>query len=215
MFTLPPSTLVKKVIPKNAFDSYTNTKQKKMFSEKVLRITWTNKLSLDTINIAGIDVEEIQIFEIELKEKFDAKHLLAIIDKAIPYHIIFIVKYGDEHYISTSAKHIHPTNEDNAVIDYTFLSDWTETKLSSLDIELKNNLDWVYKTFCSQFISFKDKTKNLTEFIENQKNIDSIKREIEKIKAEIASSKQFNKKVELNLQLKTLEDKMLNLARYF
>lgn len=211
MFNLPKSTLVKKVIPKNAFDSYTNTKQKKMFGEKVLRMTWTNKLSFDTINILGNDVEEIQLFEIELKEKFDAKDLLVIIDKAIPYHIIFIVRYYDEYYISTSAKHIHPTNEDNAVIDYTFLSEWTEEKIFAFDIELKNNLDWVYKTFCLQFVSVLDNSKNLKEFIETQKNIDGIKREIEKVKLEILRCKQFNKKVELNLKLKVLQGKLLSI----
>jgi len=209
MFNLPKSTLVKKIIPKNAFDSYTNTNQKKMFGEKLLRITWTNKLSFDTVNIVGNDVEELQLFEIELKEKFDAKDLLVIIDKAIPYHIIFVVKYFDEYYISTSAKHIHPTNEDNAVIDYTFSSDWTEEKESFFDIQLKNNLDWVYKNFCLQFISFNDKSKNINELIESQKNFDVIKREIEKVKLEILRCKQFNKKVELNIKLKVLENELL------
>ena len=38
MFNLPKSTVVKKVIPKNAFDTYTNTKQKKAFADKIVRI---------------------------------------------------------------------------------------------------------------------------------------------------------------------------------
>lgn len=205
MFNLPKSSLVKKGIPKNAFDSYTNSKQKKMFSEKVLRITWSNKLSFDTINIPGREVKEIQLFEIELKVKFDIKELLLIIDKAIPYHIIFIIKNRDEYYISTSAKHIHPTNEDNAVIDYTFSSSWIEMKVSPFFIELKDNLDWVYKNFCLQFSSLPSQSKNLQEFIELQKRIDKVANEIKTIESEISKSKQFSKKVELNLQLKKLK----------
>jgi len=209
MFNLPKSTIVKKVIPKNAFDAYTNTRQKKIFSEKILRITWTNKVSQDTINITGKDVLEIQFFDIELKDKLNIKDLLVIIDKAIPYHIIFTIKFNDEYYISTSAKHIHPTNDDNAVIDYTFSTDWRNENDMLLSIELKSNLDWIYKSFCSQFISSEKKSKNLQEIIENEKRLDSIKKEIDKIKSEISRCKQFNKKVELNLQLKILMDKVI------
>lgn len=206
MFDLPKSTVVKKVIPKNAFDAYTNSKQKKMFSEKILRIIWTNKLSQDTINLSGKDIQEIQVFEIELKEKLYIKDLLVIIDKAIPYQIIFKVKFNNEFYISTSAKHTHPTNDDNSVIDYTFSTDWNDECELFPCVELKNSLDWIYKNFCAQFVSNTSASKNLQEIIDKEKKIDSIKKEIEKIKSEILKCKQFNKKVELNLKLKILMD---------
>lgn len=208
MFNLPKSTVVKKVIPKNAFDAYTNTKQKKAFADKIVRITWTNKLSKDTINLTGKDVNEIQIFEIELKEKVNIKDLLVTIDKAIPYHIIFKVKFGDEYYLSTSAKHTHPNNDDIAVIDYTFSSDWMNESELLTSIELQNNLDWIYKNFCSQFVNNTSSSNNLREIIENEKKLDTIKKEIEKIKSEISRCKQFNKKVELNIYLQKLENNL-------
>jgi len=204
MFNLPKSTLVKKIIPKNAFDSYTNTKQKKAFAEKILRITWTNKLSVDSINISGKEVKEILFFEIELKNKFEAKDLLVIIDKAIPYHIIFTVKYIDEYQISTSAKHIHPANEDNAVIDYTFKSSWLNFVDQPYKIELKNNLDWVFQNFCEQLKSTKNNFFSIKELIEKEKRLDSMVKEIEQIKSEIIRCNQFNKKVELNIRLNEL-----------
>ena len=120
MFNLPQSAGVDKVIPKNAFDTYTNTKQKKVFAEKILRIKWLYKLSFDTVNLQGKELEEIQVFDIELKEKFDIKDLLLIIDKAIPYPIIFIIRFENLIRLSTSPKHINPNKEDTAVIDYTF-----------------------------------------------------------------------------------------------
>jgi len=39
MFYLSQATKVQKVIPKNTFDSYTNAKQKKSFTDKIQRIT--------------------------------------------------------------------------------------------------------------------------------------------------------------------------------
>ena len=56
------------------------------------KIIWKYKLSKDTINILGTNnVEEIQIFEIELKSKIIPKNILQIIDKAIPYPILYFL----------------------------------------------------------------------------------------------------------------------------
>lgn len=208
MFQLPKNTEVRKVIPKNAFDAYTNTKQKKAFSDKVVRISWLNKLAFDTVNLNGVDVQEIQVFKIELKEKAIIKDLLSIVEKSIPYHIIFWIEFQDEFYISTSAKHLHPQNEDIAVIDYTFTSDWRPIEDNPYQIELKNNLDWVFKSFCDQLKSVNTATKTISELVEKQKKNDAILKEIEKLKAQIARCKQFNKKVELNMRLRKLESQL-------
>lgn len=205
MFNLPKSTKIQKVIPKNAFDSYTNAKQKKLFSDKIQRITWANKIAFDTVNITGVDVSEIQLFKIELKEKTVIKDLLSIIEKSIPYHIIFWIEFADEFYISTSVKHLHPQNENLAVIDYTFTSDWKLVEDNTYKIELKNNLDWIFKNFCDQLTSVDTETKSISDLVDKQKNNDAILKEIEKLKSEIARCKQFNKKVELNLKLKALQ----------
>ncbi|WCM42543.1 DUF4391 domain-containing protein [Flavobacterium sp. CBA20B-1] len=205
MFHLPQNTKIQKVIPKNAFDNYTNTKQKKSFTDKVQRITWANKIAFDTVNLNGIDVSEIQLFKILLKEKTVIKDLLSIIEKSIPYHIIFWIEFGDEFYISTSVKHLHPQNEDVAVIDYTFTSGWKSIESNNYQIELKNNLDWVFKNFCDQLKSIDIDTKSINELIEKQKINDAILKEIKKLKSEIERCKQFNKKVELNLKLKELQ----------
>lgn len=211
MFNLPPSTKIQKVIPKNAFDKYTNAKQKKLFSDKIQRITWTNKIAFDTVNLTGTDVSEIQLFKIELKEKTVIKDLLSIIEKSIPYHIIFWIEFSDEFYISTSVKHLHSQNENVAVIDYTFTSDWKLVEDNTYKIELKNNLDWIFKNVCDQLKSVDTKTKSISELVEKQKSNNAIIKEIEKIKTEIARCKQFNKKVELNILLKKLLDRKLNL----
>src|SRR5690606_32618984 len=108
---LPNSTIVNRVVPKNAFDSYTNTNQKKQFVEVVKKIRWTHKLSPNTINLSGNEINEIQIFEITLRQKERITDLLQIIDRAISYHIIFIMQFEDNIMLSASKKHAHPTNE--------------------------------------------------------------------------------------------------------
>lgn len=208
MFALPSSTLVQKVIPKNAFDTFMNSKQKKLMSVKIQRITWANKISYDTISLKGNEVNEIQIFKIELKEKANIKEIISVIDKAIPYHIIFCIEYQEEYYISTSIKHLHPTNSNKAVIDYTFTTNWEHGNINDrYKLELRNNLDWIFMNFCKQLFTSEKKSNSLNELLINQTESEYLKREIEKLEMELKKCKQFNKKVELKLKLNKLRYK--------
>ncbi len=200
MFNLPKATQVDQIIAKKVVDSYTNTKQKRLFVDVVDKIQWTNKLSVNTINLEGRDIQELQIFEIQLKEKKNIAELLAIIDKAISYHIIFLLKYGGEVMISTSKKHTHPANENNAVIDWTFNSEWMREVPYTLN--LKQDIDFVYTDFCKQLSDVAEsKVKSLDELIRQKEKIVTLEKEIKKLKTKVKNCKQFNIKVELNLKL--------------
>lgn len=206
LFRLPDSTEVKRVIPKNAFDSYTNTKNKRLLTEKIARITWTHKLSKETINLEPVNISEIQIFKIELKVKDEILPVLEIIDKAIPYHIIFIVEYGSELYLSASTKHPHPTKPHNAVIDWTFRTEWISMTEMPFRFNLKKSIDAVFEDFCLQVSGSNNRPNlSLSSLIEHQQRVTSLQNEIAKLKSRISSCRQFNKKLELNIQLNEKE----------
>ena len=209
-FNLPKTAKVGRVVPKNAFEKYTNTKQQKLFTDKILRITWTHKLSANTINLDGIDVSEIQLFKIELKEFSTITPLLEIIDKAIPYPIIFWVQHEEYVYLSTSPKHPHPIKEHIAVIDWTFTTNWLKGKaIEQYQLHLRQNLDAIYKDFCLQLAGKTDlKSQSLTVIIEKEEAIHTLKKEIERLKSQIKKSKQFNRKVALNMELQEKEKKL-------
>lgn len=204
MFSLPLSTKINSVVPKNTFDTYTSSSQKKQITEKILRLTLLNKLAEDSTNLEIKNIEVIQIIEVELKVLGKINDLLSIIDKILPHHIIFIVRFENQMYISTSAKHLNPKDESRAVIDYTFTSDWMNEEENVYNIELKQNLDWVFKNFCDQLKPIETDTKSISELVQKHKHNDAILKEIDKLKSEIAKCKQFNKKVELNMRLKKL-----------
>lgn len=207
VFLLPESSVVNRFVPKNSFDSFLNTKQKRLFTDKLSRITWSHKLAVDTINLDGRDVKEIHVFEIELKEKRNIEEILLLIQKVIPYTLIFIVRYDKEYYLSCSVKHSNAKNEDFAVIDYTFSSNWTLNSNKPFSITLKNDLDWIFNDFCNQLKSVVTRTTSIEELVKAQKHNDKLKKEIERLKIKITNSKQFNKKVELNMKLKELESR--------
>jgi len=206
-FELPKSTIVNRFIPKNAFDEYTNSSQKKKFTDIIDKITWQNKLSKDTINLDGVDVKELQVFEIKLKKKEKIQPLLNIIDKAIPYHIIFVVTFGDETYLSTSKKHNHINNENTAVIDWNFMSDWTSNKTENTTLNLKESIDFIFTDFCAQLSGFQ--SKNIQEIIDKNISKTKLQKQIEELELKIKREKQFNVKIEMyNILQKLKLDKL-------
>ena len=216
-FDLPNKTFFNRVIPKNAFDEYTNSKQKKLISDSIQRITWSNKISTDTVNLSGRDIKEIQLFKLELKSKSDISKIIQIIDRSIPYPIIFWIQYNEEAYLSASSKHAHATNENIAVVDWTFTSDWFQIDQCGFKINLKKDLDEVYKDFCVQLTGrVNPKKQTLQEVHQNEVQLNTLNKEIDSLKSAIAKCKQFNKKVELNMSLKKKEAELNTfLNRFF
>ena len=208
-FNLPSRTKVGRVIPKNAFDAYTNTKQKRQFTDEIQRITWTHKLSSETVNIEAKEIKEIQVFKVELKVQTDILKILEIINKAIPYHIIFWVEFKDQAYISTAAKHPHPTNEDISVLDWTFTSYWFNLAAKPFQFNLKGSLDTVFKDLCVQLTGKLDfYEKPLDSIVNNLQRIDKLKKEVLRLKLSISKSGQFKEKVQLNLKLKEVQNEL-------
>jgi uncharacterized protein (UPF0248 family) len=207
IFELPKHTNVNKVIPKNSFDKYTNTKQKKLFVDVVERIKWLHKLSKETINLSGKDIAEIQIFEIELRKKEKIEVLLDLIDKSIPYHIIFIIRFEKQFLLSATQKHPHPINDNQAVIDWSFRSEWTQEQKNRYKLNLKGTLDDVFHDLCFQ-ISGKGKM-SITELIKHEEEVKSLKDEAARLESAIKKAKQFNEKVELNLRLQEIKNKLI------
>ena len=206
---IPNTAKVQRVIPKNAFDGYTTSKQRKLFTDLVARITWTHKLAPETINLEAKEIKELQVFRVELKVQVDIQTLLEVIDRAIPYHIVFIVVHKEAMYISTSSKHPHPVNIDNAVVDYTFKTEWFNTKENKFAFNLSRSIDAIYHDFCLQLSGTRALAqKSMDALVAYSKQVDYLNKEIEKLKSSITGSKQFNQKVELNIRLKDLEKQL-------
>lgn len=211
-FNLPHSTRVSKPIPKNTFDKYTNGKQKKLFSELVSRIIWLYKLSPDTVNLEGKEISEIQIIKIELKIKQEIPGILEIIDRAIPYNIIFFVQHDEYIYFSTSVKHPHPINADNSVIDWIFKSEWFLPQEESYTLDLKKSLDSVFHDFCLQLSGVSHlKEQPFENLLKYSKEVSVLKKEIAGLETTIKNCNQYNKKVELNI---LLQQKLSTLKSY-
>lgn len=195
MINLPNSCEVNKFIPKKTFYEKVNisSSAKQDFIDKLEKIYWKYKLSEDTINISKTeDVEEIEIFELILKEKCDVKSLIKVITKEIPYVILFIIKYNNEFQYVIKI-------DDNILI-----TNWNEEKdFKFIGLNLKE----VYNDIVRKIIN-DDSTENITKALEITKQREELEKKINSLKSKINREVQFKKKVELNHELRKLEKKL-------
>ncbi|BFT94449.1 MAG: hypothetical protein MNSN_02260 [Minisyncoccus archaeiphilus] len=189
---LPLQAYVHKFIPKNKFyeKAVISVLLKRSFIEQIQKITWEYKLAESTIGIKGTDaVEEIQIFEIQLKEKVIPKNALKVIDKTIPYPILYIFRY-EEHL----AYGIMLKQNDQRY----YFSEWDEEMHFSF---IGKDLEHVYQGIIAEFIAVKKEGENFDSIIETDKQIEILKKEIDRLKNKVRTEKQFNRKVEYNRML--------------
>ena len=195
MFDLPSYCVVNKFIPKKTFYEKLNiaTSVKDEFVDVVDKITWLYKISEETLKINKTEnVEEIEIFEINLKTKKIPKNVIKIISKAIPYKILFVIKWNSDICYSISAGNNYYTEwNDNIVIAF-----------KGFDLET------IYQNIVKIIIKEQDNENHFEKVIEDNTRKNVLEKQIEILKNKIRSEKQFNKKVELNQELRKLESEM-------
>jgi hypothetical protein len=191
-FKLPPAAFVNKFIPKNKFyeKAALSAKLQKEFVDKIQKITWKYKLAESTVGITKTNkVVEIQIFEIELKSQVIPKNVLKVIDKTIPYQILYRFIYKENEAYGITLK------EGKNAENYYF-SEWNEKKIfdfTGIDLER------VYQKIVKTFISSEVQTKSsFNEIIDTDNKIKALENEIDALGSRISKEKQFNRKVELN-----------------
>lgn len=195
MLNLPKNCEVNKFVPKKVFYEKIgfSTAIKDEFVNLVDKIVWKYKISEDTLGINKTDkIEEIQVFEINLKEKKFPKNILKVITKAIPYPILFVIYYKEN--ICYSIK-----------VDDIYFTDWNE----DINISFSGlNLENIYENIVKSIIKENETKKDFETLIEDKKKEIELSKKLDQLKNKIKLEKQFNKKVELNKQIKEIEKEL-------
>ena len=200
MFELPNGCYVNKFLPKKVFYEKVGVSSgvKDEFVNLVDRITWLYKLSPDTLGITKTEnIEEIQIFQIDVKEKKVPLSVIKTITKGVQYKILFLIKHNDDYCYCIK------------VDDFIF-SDWNE----KLYFDFKAiNLEIVYENIVKIIIKEENNTNKFEEIIDNRNAISDLERKINQLKQKIKNEKQFNRKVELNKELNKAMKEMEELQK--
>lgn len=198
----PSTTIVHKRISKKTLyeQAEINSATKNLFSEQIDSIFWEHKISKDTANVeTGQKVEEIVIIKIVLSAQLIDTSILKIINKAIPYPILFLLNYQD----TFKAGIFHTSSIDNSVRYYD--TEWKSE--NELDISICGiNMDTVYENFVLQIVGLsKDFSMSLDEQLYKIEQKAKLEKEIARLEKQARNEKQPKKKFELVQMIKKLK----------
>ena len=195
MLGLPRSTEVNRRVAKEKLyqNAALSPQTREMIKDQIESVFWRNKLADSTMAIsAGETVAEIQIFEIQLRQRELDKRVLPAIAKAIPYKILFILVFGDEAQLWIEAAGMF------------YNTDWQPLGGFALKFE-GLNLDAVYENLARQISGGRLGTEgDIEEAVDRDKQRQRLEHDIAALEKKLLREKQFNKQVELNGELKRL-----------
>ena len=154
-------------------------------------------------------VPEIQVFRIALKMG-ELKHdVLHCIDRAIPFPILFELRY--EGKIKAVAAFKRPSDADHSkwvVSDY-FESVWLPTEAPRTPLPVALDLEVLYAHMLTPLMPFPAQAgEGLQARVERMGLIRSKQRELRKCEARLRKEKQFNRRIGINAELRDLKQEL-------
>ena len=215
MFDFPKSTEFNKRIPKQKFYENIDVSPalKKVFVEQIKLIHWRNKLAESTLNIApGQAVTEIEVIEIKLTQPQLDEAVLRQMDKEIPYHILFVLTYGNKVQAWTGDKEAAESGNNAFKVNKYYHTEWMLEDELILDIE-GLNMDAVWDNFIIQVGGVElEQGNELAEQIELDDRKVQLAKDIEKLEKQARNEKQPNKKFQLASKVKALKKQLAELG---
>jgi hypothetical protein len=183
---------------------------KDLFVRQVDQITWKYKLAPETINVPATKaVPEIQVFGIALKTGELKDDVLRCIDKAIPFPIIFELSYAGK--CKAIAAYKRPNEADSAkwVLSSYFVTDWLPEDTARKALSITLDLGGLYEELLSSLIPYPPRAgESLQARVERAEIIRSQQLELAKTEARLDKEKQFNRKVEINAEIRTMKQQL-------
>lgn len=185
-----------------------------LFVEQVESITWAYKLSPETINLpAKPAVPEIEVFEVALKLP-DASHsVLRCIDKAMPRPILFNLRFeGHTQPVAAYKRPSGATSDQWVLADY-HAAPWQKDGDARPALPLALDLQGLYEQLLRQHLAVPARAgETLRDQLDRLSALAAKRAEAAKLEARLNAEKQFNRKVEINAQLRTIRTELEDLT---
>lgn len=213
MMNFPKTTAFNRRIPKQKFYSNLSVspQMKRIFVEQIATINWANKLAPTTLNVKnGEKVTEIEVFHLMLNQKSLDERVLQLIDKEIPYHILFVLEYEGQIQIWIGYKEESQTRSETFKVNRYYQTDWMTKDKIHFEID-GLNMDALYEGFIKQ-IAGDNLTINTNESVGiailRSEEKEKLEKQISAIQKKLYREKQFNRQVQQNAELKVLRNKL-------
>lgn len=211
MIQFPKSTVFGRRVPKEMFYKNLDVKPeiKRLFVEQIKRITWANKLSPETMNLApGKNVQEIEVFHIQLTDNELDDRVVTLMDQGIPYHLLFILERPDgKQRLSIAYKEQTTKKDVEFQLKECYHTPWMEKEDLSLSFTVLN-MDALYESFVRQIAADALQAQNdesLQESVARQQEQEKLQKQIAKLRGQMKREKRLAKQMELRREIKSLE----------
>ncbi len=212
LIAYPKQAAFGRVLPKNKIYEHSgaNTRLKDLFVKQVEQIVWQYKLAPETLHLpARPGVPEIQIFSIQLKTPELHGDVLRCIDGAIPFPIVYELTFDGRTQVTAAYKRPSESDTSRWVISDYFASNWLpmDSERSALPVAL--HLGSLYEQLLHRLIPLPARPQEtLAELVARVEQAQAKQRELDKSMARLAKEKQFNRKVEINAELRKLRTEL-------
>lgn len=238
-FEIPKACYLGKPIFKKLFleNGQLDVTDKKALRDDIEKIRWLYTLKPRTINIdiyQDNDREflEIAVLEVDLLSTARVKRIANFIHKTIPYPLVILFANGDEIVVSLAEKRINQSDKSKFVVEQVWLTDWINQEqpsqaqsdfMSSCSVKNLSFLNFYsfYEDLKSRVIALNasaitglfqlgTRERTLTR-LEDLKQIDALERKAAELRAALKKENQFNRKLELNVEIKNNEQAIARL----
>src|SRR5699024_10824199 len=222
---LPKECTYKQFVPKKQFYEHGQFTQgeKDLFVHGIERITLYAQLTRDNTNVPAFkdekqDYEEISVFLVELKQERQIDKIAKLMMEAIPYPMVLVFAYEGTYnfYGAHQRDNLHDT--DKIILEKIYQTGYIKLENIAEQVSYpkfnKQNLFTLYDDYMQALIAFNLATRNVKESPDNEallEEIQAIEEEIELLRNKMKRENHFNKKMDLNIQIKQLEKQLQNM----
>lgn len=229
---IPDSCFLGKRVYKKLFheNAPLNATDKKVFSEDIEDIQWRYTLKPGTINIARYEDDEreyheVAVLQVNLKSPKHYKRLAQIIQRAIPYPVLIVFIDGSRIALSVADKRINRADRELIRVEAFHETDWLDlTNLTEPERAFLESCAITQFSYHHFYAFYGDLTARIVALncaylsgmyspdsaLSRKERIDllgSVRQKqlkLAELRAALKKESQFNRQVELNVQIKKL-----------
>ena len=194
-----------------------------LLTDGVEKIRWVYCLKPETINIpvyrdAEREYLEIELIEIVLAADKGLRRIAEIIMRTIPYPMLLVFRLGNRFQLWTAHLRVNLADESRLTAERFEHTDWLTADTDLLDALNIKTMRWsnyymVYSGIVDAISIWQarqliqDKAVELTgdEARQLLAAVEELDAQIAKLRVELKKEKQFNRKMELSIQMKTIK----------
>lgn len=231
---IPDGCRLNKRIFKKLFheNSQLGITDKKAFKDDIDKVIWMFKLEPNSVSVPAFTDDEreyleVAILQVDCKTQKRTGRIAQIIHRAIPYPLVIVFSYQSSVLISIAHKRFSQSEKGAIIVDEFYTSDWIDLSgltdvqtsfLASLKLSglPHTNLFAFYSALvdrmtgldCARLTGSFSIRENKQDYALRRESLNKchqLEAEINQLRTEIKKEEQFNRRVELNVKIKELE----------